>query len=1081
MITKRIIAIVVIAIVSLSLALVSPVKAHVFCSEHGGTVYSENSLGGSHLEVVPGEIIVKFRQGLAEDVITTRFSSLDELNRRFGLKEVRKLFETEELSSIHKLTFPRDIPLSLVVKEYSANPFVEYAEPNRRNRIFGRPNDVRYSEQWAHRRMQSELAWSIEKGNSNVVIAIIDTGVDWDHPDLAENIWNNIDEVVDGIDNDGNGYVDDVRGYDFVDTTEPIWPGEDGIDPDNDPMDFHGHGTHVAGIAAAVTNNSIGVAGMSWLSKIMPVRAGYKGEDGQGYLEHDDAAMAIKYAADNGANIISMSWGGYQPSNLIKEAIDYAHDKGIILVAAAGNYDGVLKWYPAGYDNVIAVAATDYDDSRSCFSVGGSNYGSWIDVAAPGGGLFSRGILSTMVDDTYEYWMGTSMSAPFVAGLTALIKAKNPAYTNEEVRSVIKSTTDPIQLGELGLLYIGVGRINAFKALQRNSTVIANLGSHLDDAFVTAGTLNINGTVAGISSSLTKVDVHCGFGFYPNTWIILNGWDYSQNGERNFSFVWDTAEVDDGVYTIKLQASDINGQVTEDRAIIFIDNSLQHGWPVSTDGMVGSPPVLWDLDSDNKLEVIVGSTDGKLYVFNDDGTLMVGWPRLLDDYAVDVQEESALGCTSPAVADMDNDGDFEIIVKSSGHLHVLHHDGTDMSGWPRYLGYLPGRYCPGMEWAPLGKLASPAIADIDDDGFLEIVTGHLYELFAFNHDGTLLNGWPVYIGDEEWWKTMWATPAIGDLDRDGDLEIVYQTSELKADVWVLHHDGTNMSGWPKIGVHSDSDCSPVLGDLDGDGYLEIAAGGGSAHIPIYVWRYDGTVLDGWPFFLPAIWDIGKVDSLSLGDVDNDNKLEVVCGSSGGGPHSIWVLNDDGTLLSGWPQGTLLGRFESSAALGDIDGDRDIEIIVGVGGNTVPSMGMLYAWHTNGSLVFGWPRFTPKGIHSSPALGDLDGDGDVEVVVGCLDGKIYAWDLNGTYNQFTMEWPMFQHDEMHTGCYLPVPLYGDLSGDGEVDIKDLAMAAKAFGSYPDHPRWNPTADVNQDKKVNIIDFVLIVSNFGKTRT
>jgi subtilisin family serine protease len=1029
----------------------------VFEKEPLSSTSPKTSPSSFSTETVSGEIIVKFREPLPENSIASAtagdLSSLEGLNRKFGLKKSRKLFGGEKnssLSNIYKLTFSKDIQLSDVIKEYSANPLVEYAEPNYKRHTFIVPNDPFYSQQWAHNKTQSELAWNIEKGNQSVIIAIIDTGVDWNHPDLAKNIWNNTDEIPDdNIDNDHNGYVDDVRGYDFVNTTQPVAPGEDGTTPDNDPMDFNGHGTHVAGIAAAVTNNNIGVAGMSWFSKIMPVRAGYEGADGRGYLEDTDAVLAIEYAADNNATIINMSWGGYEPSSLIKDAIDYAYNKGVILVAAAGNEDGGAKIYPAGYDNVIAVAATDTDDSRSKFSVGGTNYGSWIDVAAPGGGLFSSGILSTVFDDSYTYMMGTSMATPFVAGLAALIKSKNPAFTNEEVRSIIKSTTDPIQPGQIGLLYIGTGRINAYKALQRNSTVIANLNTLLEDAFATTGTLDVNGTVVGISSNFTGIDLSYGAGFYPTTWTTLNNWSLSGNGTYNFSFAWNTAEVDDGTYSIKLQALDIYSQVAEDRVIVFVDNSRLPGWPVSVGSMTESSPVLWDLNGDNKLEVVVGSTDGKLYVFNSDGSLMPGWPRLLDDYAVAMGEKSALGCTSPAIADLDKDGDFEIVVKSSGYLHVLHHNGTDMGSWPHFLGtYITGGpFDTSPEYVPLERLASPVVADIDNDGSQEIVVGQDNQLFAFRPNETLVSGWPVYLGQDHG-ETQWATPAVGDLDGDGDLEIVYQTSLGMADVWVLHYDGTNMSGWPMLNVYTASDCSPVLGDLDNDGKLEIVAGFGPPTPKVYVWNQDGTIVNGWPFLLPAIWDVGRVNDLSLGDVNGDGKLEVVCGSGGAGPHSVWILNGNGVALNNWPQGTLLGRCESNAALGDLDGDGKVEVITAVGGNTGPSMGMLYAWHTNGSLASGWPKVTPMAIHSSPTLGDLDGDGDVEVVVGCLDGKVYAWDMEKAYNQSAMQWPIFQHDERHTGAYPLRELTAPVTShnyDGRWHNADFTITLTAFDS------------------------------------
>ena len=405
------------------------------------------------------EIIVEFKAGVCVSSMSdglTGIYSVDSLNQQYGVAGIEKIFVADDqaLSNVYKLRFSTDVDIPSAVDEYGADPNVKYAEPNYIGCAALAPNDAYYTYQWAHSKMQSELAWNITTGNASIVIAIVDTGVDWNHPDLAPNIWINSAETVNGIDDDGNGYVDDLRGWDFVHTTYPVWPGEDGTVRDNNPMDFHGHGTHVAGIAAAVTNNTIGIAGMSWTSKIMSVRAGYKAPDGASWFWWSDVAPAIKYAADNGANVISMSFGGYGFSSLLKGAVDYAYAKGVFLVAAAMNDNISTRPYPAGYNNVVAVAATNSTDGKAWFS----NYGSWVDVAAPG-----VDIVSTFFDDTYASWSGTSMSTPYVAGLAALILSENFTLTNVEVRNVIRTTTDPVVSG----VYIGTGRVNAYKACSR--------------------------------------------------------------------------------------------------------------------------------------------------------------------------------------------------------------------------------------------------------------------------------------------------------------------------------------------------------------------------------------------------------------------------------------------------------------------------------------------------------------------------------------------------------------------------------------------------------------------------------------
>jgi len=972
---------------------------------------------------VPGQVVVKFKQGTnflqrAETPTSQNFEALLQLNARFRVKEAVKLFTSRNSapSDVYKLVLSGDADIAQAAEEYSKNPLVEWAEPNYLNRIFATPNDYYYGRQWALSRIKANLAWESERGSPDISIAIIDTGVEWTHPDLADNIWNNTDEILDGVDNNGNGYIDDVRGWDFVDTTQPVWPGEDGTVPDNDPMDFYGHGTHCAGIAGAVTNNSIGIAGVCWNCRIMPLRAGYKGIDGGGWLEESHCAEAIHYAADNGARVISMSWGSYQPSNLIKEAIDYAYQNGLVLVAAAGNDDGAWKPYPAGFDNVISVAATAGDDSRSVFGIGKSNYGSWIDVAAPGGGFYSPyEIWSTMVPATYGSMSGTSMATPHVAGIAALILSKNSTFTNEEVRSILRSTVDPIRPGIVGQLYIGTGRVNCFNAVNRNRTLIVSLDSSLDDIFVKNGII-VNGTVAAISDSVSRVELSYGSGFYPLTWTKIAEWNYLGTGKYSISLFWNTSLLTDGAYSLRLRAFEPDDQATEDRAIVKVDKALHLGFPVSVGDVTDSSPVMCDLDEDGEQEIIVGSGDGKLYIFNSDGTLLPGWPKELDSVTPD--SLSYVGASSPAVADVDNDSHFEIIAKSGGHLHVLRSDGSYVSGWPKSVGMYYNLVRAPPPWAAMDLRSSPAVADLDNDSRVEIITGHSDQLFAFRYDGSIVAGWPVSLGDS---TTVWASPAIADLDNDGYREVVFQTSWARADIWVLRHDGTNMSGWPKIDMYTESDCSPVLGDLDGDGDLEIVTSSGptgAAGVRIFAWHSDGSLVTGWPYSLPVEWYIGRVDSLAIGDVNEDEKPEVIACCSGSGPQSTWVLSNTGIPLTNWPQSTLLGHMFSSPTIGDVDGDPKVEIVAAVGGITASSDGMVYAWHPNGSLVLGWPKFTRGGIHSAPTFWDFDNDAKQEVVVSCEDGMIYAWDTQAP-SSVSPEWSMFQHDRQHSGKYTPV--------------------------------------------------------------
>ncbi len=318
-----------------------------------------------------------------------------------------------------------------------------FCEPNTLFHTSALPDDPRFDELYGLSKIQAPLAWNRTIGSASVKVAIIDTGVDYLHADLAANIAKNELEIPEnGLDDDGNGYIDDYYGYNFAYSN-------------GDPYDDDGHGTHCAGTIGARGNNSYGIAGVNWVVGLLPVKA--LDSSGSGYLS--DIAEGIHYAIERGASVISMSLGGDSDSQLLEDAIGEAKARNIVVVAAAGNESSNndrVPSYPANsvHSNVISVAATDSSDILASFS----NYGaSTVDVAAPG-----VSILST-VPGGYSSYSGTSMATPHVAGLAALIKAVNPALTYAEVKIIILASATKVT-GLRGKTMSG-GRINADAAL----------------------------------------------------------------------------------------------------------------------------------------------------------------------------------------------------------------------------------------------------------------------------------------------------------------------------------------------------------------------------------------------------------------------------------------------------------------------------------------------------------------------------------------------------------------------------------------------------------------------------------------
>jgi len=361
---------------------------------------------------------------------------------------------------LNVIKLPAGMSIEDALQTFNATDGILYAQPNYQvHAISTFPNDTRFGELWGMHNtgqtggtvdadIDAPEAWDIATGSSEVIVAVIDSGVDYDHVDLAANMWVNAGEIPDnGLDDDGNGYVDDVHGYDFYNN-------------DGDPYDDFFHGTHCAGTIGATGNNSDGVTGVCWNVKIMAL----KFLDSYGYGWSDDAIGCIEYSVLMGANLSSNSWGGGGYSQGLKDAIDDAGDAGLLFVAAAGNDYGnnndTYAHYPSSYDceSIIAVMSTDDYDNMSFFS----NYGpTSVDLGAPG-----SFILSCFPGDQYQYLDGTSMATPHVAGACALLWSMNPLISSADLKNILIDTVDPT----LADLCVSGGRLNLFNSVKEMKT-----------------------------------------------------------------------------------------------------------------------------------------------------------------------------------------------------------------------------------------------------------------------------------------------------------------------------------------------------------------------------------------------------------------------------------------------------------------------------------------------------------------------------------------------------------------------------------------------------------------------------------
>jgi subtilisin family serine protease len=1099
-------------------------------------------------EYAPGQLIIKYKPEVGAQAgklfkegrpfkSFTGTDTLDELNKKHKVKKIERVFKdleakgkvkgrdfitAQEDSEETKKKFPQrakrapkdakipdleniylleledpkaDIPA--IAQEYKQDPSVVYAEPNYKVKVQMYPNDPYYSSSnswgqgyddlWGLKKIQCQQAWDISQGEG-VVVAVIDTGIDYNHEDLAPNIWINQDEILgNGIDDDNNGYIDDIKGYDFANN-------------DNDPMDGMGHGTHVAGTIAAVGNNNKGVIGVAPRAKVMAV----KGLDDSGYGDDDKLASCLRYAANNGADVINNSWGGEGSSLLIKDAVNYAYSQGCVVVAAAGNDNDDASYYtPAGIANVIAVAAFDQNDARCYFS----NYGTKIDVAAPGGNGSSDpyNILSTMGDNTYiasakpnlkvniGYWRlaGTSMACPHVSGLAALMLKNKPDFTNEDIRNELVISADDV--GDVGRdRDSGFGRINALKALLTNKGVLIYSTSYQTNDIVTG---NGDGFLNPGEDIVLSVSV-------KNAWLPAS--NVIINLISNNSLVVVTqgvlplglmahGEIKEAFFQFKVSSSALELQpiqlqlhITADGGFDFKETlelgevilespnpspPFQSGWPISVDlSSYGAPSemVVGDINNDGRQEVVFHD-QGFLSVYDNMGNLLPGWPQEFDGY---------LGF-HPLLADIDQDNDLEIFVGFNG----FHHNGAKINGWPKKASDQDLFPIHIVAIADLNKDGKPEIIGVNTSGYVARTSGG--KIFIWDGQGNLLPNMPInapvlYNGDTDYLKDV----ALGDLDGDGDLEIIVmgQWSSYEyyynniGHIYAWHHTGEPVAGWPQtIQPGGKFLChTPSVGDIDGDGKDEIIVtiyNWTYRYGRVYVWKGTGILVNGWPKDITSDSPNITFPTSSLGDIDKDGKLEIIVTQNEhgiGDKLRVYIFKEDGAILPGWPQeisdyfnygntftGDLYQPRWNQPIITDISGDSKPEILIPLI-RYLPFLncGLLriYAWNFDGSPVIGFPFGSIRsGVVTSLSALDLDRDGDLELGIVKSSGdehkkedEIYFWDLESRTDSNINEWPCYAHDFQRTYRYrrndITPPVTPVVSDEGQTTLKKDQLSA-----------------------------------------
>lgn len=1020
-------------------------------------------------QAIPGEVVVKFRsvgdhsvsqcaarcirQGRSFSTATNDASaSLDAIVEYFGVTRAEPLvsgrggLSTEkarreyaarfargakvaapvapDVVNVFRLFVPDDVDVQALSLALSRDPHVEYAHPNFEVALNYVPNDPLLAtsgswgqaeeDLWGLSRIEARAAWDIARGDG-VVVAVVDSGLDLSHPDISENVWTNPGEIPgNGIDDDENGFVDDVNGWDMA-------------SDDADPTDYYGHGTHVAGTIAAQDDNATGVVGVAPDALVMPVK-GF-GDDGSGSVF--DLAAGLLYAAENGADVINNSWGcagGCGPFPVVDDAITVAHDAGSVVVFAAGNDQNDVKNYAylTQYEPISVAAFNPLDEPASF-----TNFG-MLDLAAPGAGTPGasgviepeRGILSLLAQNCagpacppelqvagdYLRQAGTSMAAPHVSGVAALVRSQHPQYSVEQVRQVLRRAARDV--GAAGFdLASGYGFLDALAALSEPTP--------LEAVIKTSGLQqNIEGLpLVGIAAGadFASYVLEYGQGTNPSSWTSIQS-SASAVSEGTLG-TWNVEDVGDGEYSVRLVATTSDGRTYEDRSYVVLDRVRINEPTAKTFLREGPLDIVGTVPSGDlehfEVRIVRANDSGGEVIEDADVTLTGGGEVGVENDVIAVWDPTGL---DPDHYRIELDVTFESGAMTSDVTQVVF-DPAVKEGWPFALAFADG-YIPLPEHAVL--------ADVDGDGAEENVVAYGRHVNVYRADGSQVPGFPRSVGEAEY---LLDSPVVGDVDGDGSVDIAVSTIFGLVHLW--HADGTPHAGFPQ---QRPGRVDITLADVDDDGGLDMALADSVSGLDVV--DAAGVSLPGFPVATGP----GMSGAVTVADLDGDGDQEIAASLSGQGAYQVLAFAHDGTPLPGFPQTVNVTSVQGSfPVVGDVDDDGDLEIVVSAGVHGGPN-GVVTAIHHDGATVAGWPVSLPVDVMSTPVLADLNGDGSLEVLVGANEksrkGSLYVFDGAG---QLMPGWPVFTPPSIistSTPFYPPVVFDADGDDRGEIVVPRL---------------------------------------------
>lgn len=1054
----------------------------------------------------PNRLIVKYRD-------VPKAASLNKLAGVAGATAITPLVSQaprvsarSPFRSVYVLTFADSTKRLAAEIALAHDPTVEYAERDYESALF---YDPLFDNQWAlsnhgqpyygvirvlgdnndtltHKIGTSgaDIKWleamAANTDHHQVIMGVIDTGVDYLHPDLRDHIWHNVGEIPNnGIDDDFNGIADDYYGYDFSGDEQNGFS----FQGDPDPLDKIGHGTHVSGIIGAVGGNGIGIEGIARNVRIMCVKVFPN-------ALASVLAQGIVYAVDNGAEVINASWGSPYYSSTIADAIRYAVDHGVLFVAAAGNSGTSQPFYPAALDFVLTVAASSSLDRVTTFST----YGAWIDLAAPGQDILSLRASGTdlyaqagepntrIVDSIYYLADGTSMAAPHVVGSAAFILSVSPGLTADSLRHLLLATADAIADPQgrphTGFnVFSGNGRLDLGRAVSFLSNEFAELEQPPVNS-IQHGVIEFDGSAYSASGRQFKLEAKPAS---SGSWIeIASG---AADRLRRTLGEWDSSPYD-GKTDIRLTVGE---DVIYTSALRLVNNPQveilsphDHDSVRSFAEVIGSASVpgfesyelAYYADSDPKEKHLIKFANEILYrskladwtvgpLLPGPGTLKLTVMRKVEtgdtasptiEATTKVVVTSILtagypigGVTRPHLTsvfgNIDDDPGLEVVTGGFESIMINHFDRNQQE----YLAPRPGRVFQ----------SALALYDLDADGKDEIVSVNDTGVAAINGRGEPLPGWPKSV-TTGWEYDAYPTPLIADIDGDNKMEILI--INYGGVIYCWRADGHSYFSTAN-GLFATIDTKGrerVFGgptvpflfayDFNRDGYLDVGALYTSIGDDGGLYLYSGK--NGQPLF-PKIGARTKVTQSifggALADFDHDGVPEIAFAHWIGSllQMGVSVVRADGSDLPGWPKSLYdkvqwLSPYPVAA---DLDRDSLPELIVVF---SALDGGEVYVWHGDGTPFLqntfgrndGFLAAVSNSI-ASPLVLDVDNDGQYEIVArggALLFGKperVYSWELDGTV---TKGWPLYTYADPSEVIYSPfTPVAGDFNRDGFLEL------------------------------------------------